>query len=62
MSEKLDYSTLDESVFSGFVIRFRFLNNSHMPEYSRYHFQTHWKKVFIESKMNIITGIGKIPI
>jgi len=47
--------TLYESVFSGFVIRLRFTDNTHIPEYSRYHFQTHWKKVFIESKMNIVT-------
>jgi len=61
--------TLDESVFSGFVIRFRFFDNSHIPEYSRYHFQTHWKKVFIESKMNIVTRsslsqqvLGQLPV
>ena len=61
--------TIDESVFSGFVIRFRFINEQHTPEYSRYHFQTHWKKVFIESKMNIVTRsslsqqvLGKVPV
>jgi len=61
--------TLDESVFSGFVIRFRFFDNSQIPEYSRYHFQTHWKKVFIESKMNIVTRsslsqqvLGQLPV
>jgi type I restriction enzyme S subunit len=48
-------STIENSGFSGFVIRFRFHNNVHLPEYSRYHFQTHWKKVIIESKMNIVT-------
>jgi type I restriction enzyme, S subunit len=61
--------TIDESVFSGFVIRFRFIDNSHVPEYSRYHFQTHWKKVLIESKMNIVTRsslsqqvLGQLPV
>ena len=48
-------NTIENSGFSGFVIRFRFHNNVHLPEYSRYHFQTHWKKVIIESKMNIVT-------
>ncbi len=48
-------NTIENSGFSGFVIRFRFHNNVHLPEYSRYHFQTYWKKVIIESKMNIVT-------
>ena len=47
--------SINECVFSGFVIRFRFYQESHLPEFSKYHFQTHWKKVFIESKMNIVT-------
>jgi type I restriction enzyme S subunit len=47
--------SIENSGFSGFVIRFRFYENVHRPEYSRYHFQTHWKKVIIESKMNIVT-------
>lgn len=58
-----------ECVFSGFVIRFRFYNETHIPEYSKYHFQTHWKKVFIESKMNIVTRsslsqqvLGQVPV
>lgn len=61
--------TIDNCVFSGFVIRFRFYGKTHLPEYSRYHFQTHWKKVFIESKMNIVTRsslsqqvLGQVPV
>jgi type I restriction enzyme S subunit len=61
--------TIDNCVFSGFVIRFRFYGETHLPEYSRYHFQTHWKKVFIESKMNIVTRsslsqqvLGQVPV
>ena len=48
-------TSIENSGFSGFVIRMRFHNNVHIPEYSKYHFQTHWKKVIIESKMNIVT-------
>jgi len=62
-------TTISESVFSGFVIRYRFNKDVHIPEYSRYHFQTHWKKVFIESKMNIVTRsslsqqvLGLLPV
>lgn len=61
--------TIKDCVFSGFVIRFRFFNKTHLPEYSRYHFQTYWKKVFIESKMNIVTRsslsqqvLGQVPV
>lgn len=61
--------TIENCVFSGFVIRFRFYGETHLPEYSRYHFQTHWKKVFIESKMNIVTRsslsqqvLGQVPV
>jgi type I restriction enzyme S subunit len=61
--------TINQCVFSGFVIRFRFYNETHIPEYSKYHFQTHWKKVFIESKMNIVTRsslsqqiLGQVPV
>ena len=61
--------SVKETVFSGFVIRFRFYNTIHQPEYSRYHFQTHWKKIFIESKMNIVTRsslsqqvLGQLPV
>jgi type I restriction enzyme S subunit len=62
-------NSIKECVFSGFVIRFRFYQESHLPEYSKYHFQTHWKKVFIESKMNIVTRsslsqqvLGQVPV
>ena len=62
-------TTLDNCSFSGFVIRYRFYNETHVPEYSRYHFQTHWKKVIIESKMNIVTRsslsqqvLGEVPV
>jgi type I restriction enzyme S subunit len=61
--------TISDCVFSGFVIRFRFFEKTHLPEYSRYHFQTYWKKVFIESKMNIVTRsslsqqvLGQVPV
>lgn len=61
--------TINQCVFSGFVIRFRFYQETHIPEYSKYHFQTHWKKVFIESKMNIVTRsslsqqvLGQVPV
>lgn len=61
--------TIEDCVFSGFVIRYRFHNNTQLPEYSKYHFQTHWKKVFIESKMNIVTRsslsqqvLGQVPV
>ena len=61
--------TISQCVFSGFVIRFRFYNKIQTPEYSRYHFQTHWKKVFIESRMNIVTRsslsqqvLGQVPV
>ena len=61
--------TIPNCSFSGFVIRFRFNANFHLPEYSRYHFQTHWKKVLIESKMNIVTRaslsqqvLGQVPV
>jgi type I restriction enzyme S subunit len=61
--------TIPESVFSGFLIRFRYFQEKHIPEYSRYHFQTHWKKVFIESKMDIVTRsslsqqvLGQLPV
>jgi type I restriction enzyme, S subunit len=61
--------TIKDCCFSGFVIRFRFYNETHLPEYSRYHFQTHWKKVLIESKMNIVTRsslsqqvLGDVPV
>lgn len=62
-------TTIPNCVFSGFVIRYRFYNKTHIPEYSRYHFQTHWKKTFIESKMNIVTRsslsqqvLGQVPV
>jgi type I restriction enzyme S subunit len=61
--------TIDECVFSGFVIRFRFNKNQQLPEYSKYHFQAHWKKLFIESQMNIVTRaslsqqvLGLVPV
>jgi type I restriction enzyme S subunit len=61
--------SINQCVFSGFVIRFRFYQETHVPEYSKYHFQTHWKKVFIESKMNIVTRsslsqqvLGQVPV
>jgi|WetSurSiteA1Bulk_404760.scaffolds.fasta_scaffold00535_5 type I restriction enzyme, S subunit len=61
--------TIPESVFSGFLIRFRFFGETHIPEYSKSHFQTHWKKVFIESKMDIVTRsslsqqiLGQVPV
>lgn len=61
--------TIPECVFSGFVIRFRFYERTHIPEYSRNHFQTYWKKVFIESKMDIVTRsslsqqvLGQVPV
>jgi type I restriction enzyme S subunit len=61
--------SINQCVFSGFVIRFRFFQKTHLPEYSKYHFQTHWKKVFIESKMNIVTRsslsqqvLGQVPV
>ena len=61
--------TIPDCVFSGFVIRFRFYEEIQMPEYSRYHFQTYWKKVFIESKMDIVTRsslsqqiLGQVPV
>jgi type I restriction enzyme S subunit len=62
-------TTIPNCVFSGFVIRYRFLKETHIPEYSRYHFQTHWKKIFIESRMNIVTRsslsqqvLGQVPV
>jgi type I restriction enzyme, S subunit len=62
-------SSISNCVFSGFVIRFRFFQKTHIPEYSKYHFQTHWKKVFIESQMNIVTRsslsqqvLGQVPV
>jgi len=61
--------SIENCCFSGFVIRFRFKKQVHLPEYSRYFFQTHWKKVFIESKMNIVTRsslsqqvLGQLPV
>ena len=61
--------TIDNCSFSGFVIRYRLHNETHLPEFSRYHFQTHWKKVLIESKMNIVTRsslsqrvLGMVPV
>jgi type I restriction enzyme S subunit len=61
--------TIDNCSFSGFVIRYRFHKETHLPEFSRYHFQTHWKKVLIESKMNIVTRsslsqrvLGMVPV
>jgi len=61
--------TIPDCVFSGFVIRFRFYKEIHIPEYSRNHFQTYWKKVFIESKMDIVTRsslsqqvLGQVPV
>jgi type I restriction enzyme, S subunit len=60
--------TIPDCSFSGFVIRFRYNDNIHIPEFSKYHFQTYWKKVFIESKMNIVTRsslsqqvLGQLP-
>jgi type I restriction enzyme S subunit len=62
-------TTISDCVFSGFVIRFRFHKETHLPEYSRNHFQTYWKKVFIESKMDIVTRsslsqqvLGHVPV
>jgi len=62
-------TTLKDCSFSGFVIRYRFHDEIHLPEFSKYHFQTYWKKVFIESKMNIVTRsslsqqvLGQLPI
>ena len=61
--------TIDNCSFSGFVIRYRFHKETHLPEFSRYHFQTHWKKILIESKMNIVTRsslsqrvLGMVPV
>ena len=61
--------TIDECVFSGFVIRFRFNKNQQLPVYSKYHFQAYWKKLFIESQMNIVTRaslsqqvLGLVPV
>ena len=62
-------TTIKDCSFSGFVIRYRFHDEIHLPEFSKYHFQTYWKKVFIESKMNIVTRsslsqqvLGQLPI
>jgi len=61
--------TIENCVFSGFLIRFRFNGKTHNSEFSRYHFQSHWKKVLIESKMNIVTRsslsqqvLGQVPV
>lgn len=47
--------TIDDSTFSGFVIRFRPKDDTLLPEYSKYFFQNHYKKTFIDSRMNIVT-------
>ena len=47
--------TLPHSTFSGFIIRFRPYKERFLPEYSKYFFQNHYKKSFIESRMNIVT-------
>jgi len=47
--------TMPHSTFSGFVIRFRPHEEELLPEYSKYLFQNHYKKTFIESRMNIVT-------
>jgi len=47
--------TLPHSTFSGFIIRFRPHKERFLPEYSKYLFQNHYKKTFIESRMNIVT-------
>jgi len=44
-----------QSTFSGFIIRFRPHEEFILPEYSKYLFQNHYKKTFIESRMNIVT-------
>ena len=44
-----------DATFSGFVIRFRPSDKRLLPEYSKYFFQNHYKKTFIESRMNIVT-------
>jgi type I restriction enzyme S subunit len=61
--------SIENCVFSGFVIRFRFFQETLIPNFSKYLFQSHWKKVFIESKMNIVTRsslsqqvLGMVPI
>ena len=47
--------TIPNSTFSGFVIRFRPFDNILIPEYSKYLFQNNLKKMFIESRMNLVT-------
>lgn len=47
--------TIPNSTFSGFVIRFRPFDNTFLPEYSKYIFQNNFKKMFIDSQMNLVT-------
>lgn len=62
-------NTIEDCVFSGFLIRFRFYKSQLIPNYSKFHFQAEWKDTFIESRMNIVTRsslsqtvLGQVPV
>lgn len=47
--------TIENCVFSGFVIRFRNVSKILTKEYSKYYFPSHLPRIFLASKMNIVT-------
>lgn len=46
---------IPKATFSGFTIRFRPISNTLFPSYSKYLFKTHYKNLFLTSRMNIVT-------
>ncbi len=63
------HKTVPNSTFSGFVIRFRPSDKALTTEFSTFFFHNHFKKSFIESRMNIVTRaslnqttLGDLPV
>lgn len=48
-------ATIENCVFSGFVIRFRNTSKLLTKGFSRYYFQSHFPRVFLVNEMNIVT-------
>lgn len=47
--------TIENCVFSGFVIRFRNQSNLLIKEFSKYYFQSHFPRTFLVNEMDIVT-------
>lgn len=63
------HQSISNATFSGFVIRFRPNDETLTPEFCTFFFHNHFKKSFIESRMNLVTRaslnqstLGDLPV